>query len=286
MKFAYYPGCSAQSTCKELNVSTKLVAAKLGLELVELHSATCTGSRELRAVDPELFLALNARILAMAEQDDLPLMTICNTCTLNFFDTQKALRDDPEQRDRVNEVLSEMGLSYTGKTRVTHFLWVLLEDVGADRLKELVARPLAGLKVGAYYGCHIVRPPKHFGFFDSRNARSIETLNGILGCDSIDYDGRVECCGFHTTAGDEDVAIKLSGRHVKSARDGGAKAMVTPCPLCHTVLDTLQGEMERDLGEKLAMPILHLPQLVGLAMGLTPEQLQLSKHMVPVELRL
>ena len=87
---------------------------------------------------------------------------------------------------------------------------------------ELVARPLNGLKVGAYYGCHIVRPPKHFGFFDSRNARSIETLNEILGCDSIDYDGRVECCGFHTAAGDEDVAIKLSGRHVKSAKDGGA----------------------------------------------------------------
>lgn len=286
MRFAYYPGCSAQSTCKELNAATHRVAEKLGLELAELHSATCTGSRELRAVEPELFLALNARILAMAEQQDLPLMTICNTCTLNFFDTQKALEENPEQRDRINETLSEMGLKYLGRGRVTHFLWALFEDVGEERLRDMVVRPLNGLRIAAYYGCHIVRPPMHFGFFDSRNARSIERLNDILGCQSIDYSGRVECCGFHTAASEEATAIKLSGRHIKSAKEAGADAMVTPCPLCHTVLDTLQADMERDLKARLRMPILHLPQLVGLALGLSPEELQLSKHMVPVELRI
>ena len=286
MKLAYYPGCSAKSTCKELNASTLRVAERLGMELVELESASCTGSREIRAANRDLFLALNARIMAMAEQLKLPLMTICNTCTLNFFDTMKILEEEAETRDRVNAMLAEMGLHYKGEVEVTHFLWVLLEKIGPEKLRALVKRPLQGLRIAAFYGCHIIRPPKHFGFIDSRNVRSIELLNEILGCQSIDYSGRTECCGFHTAAGNEKIAIKLTGRHIQSAKTGGASAMVTPCPLCHTVLDTFQSQMERDLKAKLDMPILHLPQLVGLALGLDAEELQLSKHMVPVELQL
>ena len=286
MKFAYYPGCSAQSTCKELNVSMLKVADRLGLELVQLTSASCTGSREIRAANRDLFLALNARIMALAEAMELPLMTICNTCTLNFFDVKKILAEDPECRDRINEMLAEFGLTYKGKVEVSHFLWVLLEQIGPDKLRQLVVRPLRGLKIGAFYGCHIVRPPAHFDFVDSRNVRSIETLNEILGCESIDYAGRTECCGFHTAAGNEKIAIKLTGRHIRAAKGGGAQAMVTPCPLCHTVLDTFQADMERDLKAELGVPILHLPQLVGLALGMSPSELKLGKHMVPVELQL
>ena len=286
MNFAYYPGCSAQSTCKELNVSMLKVAERLGLELVQLTSASCTGSREIRAANRDLFLALNARIMALAEAMELPLMTICNTCTLNFFDVKKMLAEDPESRDRINEMLAEFGLTYKGTVEVSHFLWVLLEQIGPDKLRQLVVRPLTGLKIGAFYGCHIVRPPAHFDFVDSRNVRSIETLNEILGCESIDYSGRTECCGFHTAAGNEKIAIKLTGRHIQSAKSGGAQAMVTPCPLCHTVLDTFQADMERDLNAELGMPILHLPQLVGLALGMSPGELKLGKHMVPVELQL
>ena len=286
MRFAYYPGCSAKNTAKELNASVHKVASKLGIDLLELNSEACTGGRQLRAIDPDLFLTLNAKILARAEQEGLPLLTICNTCTLNFFDTIKTLEDEPETKSRVNARLAKLGLEYKGTGRVTHFLWMLLEDLGAERLKSMVVRPLTGLRIAAYYGCHIVRPPKHFGYVDSRNAEAIETLNEILGCDSIDYTGRTECCGFHTAASNEQVAIKLSGRHVKSAKDAGAHAMVTPCPLCHTVLDTFQSEMERDLKTSLAMPILHIPQLVGLALGLEPDELQVRRHLVPVNLPL
>jgi succinate dehydrogenase / fumarate reductase, cytochrome b subunit len=286
MKFAYYPGCSAKSTCAELSAATQRVAARLGVELLELHSASCTGSREIRAINRDRFLALNARVLAMAEREKLPLLTVCNTCTLNFLDTQKILNEEPETRDRINLLLRDEGLKYAGTTRVTHFLWMLLEDIGPEALRKAVTRRLDGLRLAAFYGCHIVRPPAHFGFVESRNVRSIETLHEILGCKSIDYSGRTECCGFHTAAGDDKIAIKLTGRHIKAAKNGGAQAMVTPCPLCHTVLDSFQREMERDLKERLDMPILHLPQLVGLALGMTPSELQLGRHMVPVELDL
>ena len=284
MKFAYYPGCSARSTCAELNVATHRVAARLGLELMQLESATCTGARELRAIDPAAFYALNVRILALAERERLPLMTICNTCTLNVLDAHAAFVSDREIADSVNARLAEEGLHYSGRTRISHFLWVLHEDIGEQRLRRMVTNPLTGLSVAAFYGCHITRPPGRYGFVDSRNNTALETIARILGCLPIDYSGRTECCGFHTAAADERVAIKLTGQHILAAKTGGAQTMVTPCPLCHTVLDGFQREIEDDLEQKVDMPILHLPQLVGLALGLTPEDLNIDRHMIPAEL--
>jgi succinate dehydrogenase / fumarate reductase cytochrome b subunit len=278
MNFAYYPGCSARSTCAELNEAMHEVAGRLGLALTQLESATCTGARELRAIDPAGFHTLNVRILALAEREDLPLMTVCNTCTLNLLDAHAAFIEDPALADEINGRLAAEGLRYSGRTRISHFLWVLYEDIGVDRLRGMVKRPLTGLSVAAFYGCHITRPPMRYGFVDSRNNAALENLAEILGCRPIDYSGRTECCGFHTAAHDERVAIKLTGQHIKSAKVNGAAAMVTPCPLCHTVLDGFQREIERDMGEALDVPVLHLPQLVGLALGLTPAQLRLDRH--------
>ncbi|HZP70598.1 MAG TPA: CoB--CoM heterodisulfide reductase iron-sulfur subunit B family protein [Pseudolabrys sp.] len=280
MRFAYYPGCSARSTCAELNVATHRVARRLGLDLLQLDSATCTGARELRAIDPAGFYTLNIRILALAEREQLPLMTICNTCTLNLLDAHAAFVSDEALAQGVNDKLAPENLKYSGHTRISHFLWVLYENIGEERLRELVTTPLTGLTVAAFYGCHITRPPLRYGFIDSRNNVAIERLAEILGCRPIDYSGRTECCGFHTAAHDETVAIKLTGQHIMSAKTGGAHAMVTPCPLCHTVLDGFQREIERDLGRSLDVPVLHLPQLVGLALGLTPEELNLDRHIV------
>jgi succinate dehydrogenase / fumarate reductase cytochrome b subunit len=159
---------------------------------------------------------------------------------------------------------------------------VLHEDIGEARLRAMVVNPLTDLTVAAFYGCHITRPPLRYGFVDSRNNVALERLAEILGCRPIDYTGRTECCGFHTAAHDERIAIKLTGAHLRSAKANGAKAMVTPCPLCHTVLDGFQREIENDMQERLDMPVLHLPQLVGLALGLTPEALRMDRHMVPV----
>jgi succinate dehydrogenase / fumarate reductase cytochrome b subunit len=283
MRFAYYPGCSARSTCAELNVATHRVAARLGLELVQLESATCTGARELRAIDPVGFYTLNVRILALAESHGLPLMTICNTCTLNVLDAHAAFVSDSDLATAVNAKLADESLHYSGRTRISHFLWVLYENIGEERLRDMVVRPLTGLTVGAFYGCHITRPPGRYGFVDSRNNIALEKLAEILGCRPIDYAGRNECCGFHTAAHDERVAIKLTGQHILAAKSGGAQAMVTPCPLCHTVLDGFQREIELDLDQKLDMPILHLPQLVGLALGFSPDELNIDRHMVSSE---
>ncbi len=280
MRFAYYPGCSAKSSCAELNEAMHNVAPRLALQLFEIESATCTGAREIRAIDPVGFLALNVRILALAEREDLPLMTICNTCTLNLIDANARFLEDEDIARQVNERLAKEGLVYRGTTRITHFLWVLFEDIGMESLRGMVVNPLKGFSVAAFYGCHITRPPGRYGFMDSRNNRSLEQLSELLGCKPIDYSGRTECCGFHTAAHDERIAIKLTGQHIQSAKLNGAQALVTPCPLCHTVLDSFQKEIERDAGKKLDMPVLHLPQLVGLALGMSRVELRLDKHVV------
>jgi succinate dehydrogenase / fumarate reductase, cytochrome b subunit len=280
MRFAYYPGCSARSTCSELNDATRLVAERLGLNLLQLDQATCTGARELRAIDPAGFYTLNVRILALAESQGLPLMTICNTCTLNVLDAHAAFVSDPKLAESVNAKLAEENLHYSGRTKISHFLWVLHEDIGEERLRQQVVNPLTDLTVAAFYGCHITRPPGRYGFVDSRNNRALERLAEILGCRPIEYSGRTECCGFHTAAHDERVAIKLTGQHILAAKAAAATTMVTPCPLCHTVLDSFQPDIEQDLGQKLDMPVLHLPQLVGLALGLSPEQLKIDRHVV------
>jgi succinate dehydrogenase / fumarate reductase cytochrome b subunit len=221
----------------------------------------------------------------LAEREGLPLMTICNTCTLNVLDAHAAFVDDAELAASINDRLAEEGLRYTGRTRISHFLWVLYEDIGEARLRSLVRRPLTGLTVAAFYGCHITRPPQRYKFVDSRNNVALERLAEILGCRPIDYSGRTECCGFHTAAYDERIAIKLTGQHIQSAKVNGAKTMITPCPLCHTVLDSFQREIEQDMGQKLDMPVLHLPQLVGLALGLSPEELRIDRHMVQFDPR-
>ncbi|MFK0376648.1 CoB--CoM heterodisulfide reductase iron-sulfur subunit B family protein [Pandoraea sp. NPDC090278] len=283
MRIAFYPGCSARTTCGELLTSTQAVAERLGIELETLTSATCTGSREIRAADAERFVALNVRIIALAEARGLDLMTICNTCTLNLLEAKQRVDNDPALRARVDSKLAEEGLVYRGTARITHFLWYLLEEVGETRLRALVKTPLSSHTIAAFYGCHIVRPPSVFGDMDARDVRSIETLAQILGCTTVAYSGRTACCGFHCSAQSDVIPIKLSGRHVASAKTAGADAIVTPCPLCHTVLDTYQDDMARDLNTPLDLPVLHLPQLVGLALGIDAAALGIDKHVVQVE---
>jgi len=283
MKYAYYPGCSAKSTCNELDVSTQAVAEKLGLELVELEVAACTGAREVRDKDPELFYTLNARTLALAEKLGLDLVTVCATCQLNLAEVNHKLKNDEALREKINRNLAGENLRYEGKVAVKHFLWILSTDVGFEKLKSLVKRPLTGLKVAPFYGCHILRPAKILGFDDPDNPTSLENVFRILGAEPVEYRGKSRCCGFHVLLSQEEIALKMSGRHLGEAKQKEADCLVTTCPLCHTALDPYQESIEKVTNQQLQMPILHLAQLLGLAFGMEPDELKLSSHVVSVQ---
>ncbi len=282
MKFAYYPGCVAQESGKELDLATRWVCRALGIELVEFPSFSCCGSGFVDEANDVLNVAINARNLAIAERAGLNLLTICSTCQ-GMLTLANHRMEDPKVRARVDGALKPLGIEYRGTVRVTHLLRVLVEEVGLPAIRAKVRRPLAGLKVGAFYGCHLLRPTDEMGGEDGEEPRSFEDLLSAIGADPVFYRGRVMCCGFPIQFVKEASASRIAGHQIQDAKSHGAHAMATPCPLCHISLDAYQNKAEKAVGARLDMPVFHLPQLVGLALGATPEELGLPRHLVPTE---
>ncbi|MCI4348713.1 MAG: CoB--CoM heterodisulfide reductase iron-sulfur subunit B family protein [Thermoplasmata archaeon] len=279
MKLAYYPGCVAQESGRELDMATRWVAGKLGIELVEFPNFSCCGSGFIDEANPILNLALNARNLAIAERAGLGVLTICSTCQGMLALANNRL-GDAVVKAKVDAALAQIGVSYGGTTRVTHLLDVIVSQIGLDELRRRVVRPLTGLKVGAFYGCHLLRPADRLGTDSAEEPHTFEDLLGALGATPVMYRGRVMCCGFPILFVKEPTANRIAGNQIDDARAHGAEAMATPCPLCHISLDAYQNKAEAAVGHPLDMPVFHLPQLVGLALGATPEQMGLPRHLV------
>lgn len=278
--YAYFPGCSAKGTCQELDLSTAAVAARFDIELQQLESPGCTGARELRAISELVHLTANGRIIAKAEQLNRDLVVVCDTCLLNLVEANAKLKADAALRRSVNDALAAEGLEFKGTVNVKHFLWVLTDDLEPDVLRNQIVRPLRGLKIAPFYGCHIQRPAAAHPGAAAADKPALDRLCELLGASVVRYEGASKCCGFHVVAAEEKIALKMSGSHLGNAKDEGAHCIVTPCPLCHTVFDAYQPDIERAKSRALDLPILHVAQMVGLAIGLSSEELALSRHVV------
>jgi succinate dehydrogenase / fumarate reductase, cytochrome b subunit len=284
LKYAYFPGCVAQGACRELDQSTKALTRALGIELVEMKKASCCGSGTFKEDSQLLEDVVNARNIALAEQLGLPLLTHCSTCqgVIGHVDERlKTARDgDVDYLHQVNGFLTQQGCSpYQGSTEVKHILWALVGDYGLEAITDRVTRKLSGLKCAAFYGCYLLRSQKN-GFDDPVNPRSMENVFEAVGAVGVMYDGRTQCCGWPLSSYATDQSFTMAGRHLQAAIEAGADCIVTPCPLCHMQLDSRQVEIEKVMGRKLQLPILHLPQLVALALGVGPEELGLDRHLV------
>ncbi|MGD0249780.1 MAG: CoB--CoM heterodisulfide reductase iron-sulfur subunit B family protein [Thermoplasmata archaeon] len=280
MKLAYYPGCVAQASGKELDMATRYVCRTLGIELAEFPNFSCCGSGFVDEANEVLNVAINARNLAIAERAGLDVLTICSTCQ-GMLSLANLRMTDPAVRARVEGALRPIGIEYRGTVKVKHLLRVLTEDVGLDAIRAKVRRPLAGLKVGAFYGCHLLRPADEMAWEDGEEPHAFEDLLSAVGASPVFYRGRVMCCGFPIQFVKPETASRIAGRQILDAKDLGADAMATPCPLCHISLDAYQNKAAKAVAAPLEMPVLHLPQVVGLAFGASPEELGLSRHLVP-----
>ena len=280
MKYAFWPGCVARGAAPELYTSTLAVARHLGIDLVELEAAACTGAGIISDGEPYLQDVLNARTMALSEQMQLPLMDICSTCVGVHRLAAEKLRD-VDYRIRINHHLAPEGLEYHGSADPRHLLWILLEDIGEDRINSLIQRPLDELNLGPFYGCYLVRPERTLEF-DAHPTRrnSLERLISMLGATTVTYDGMTKCCGFPILTTNKQNSLTMAGTHLDEAQRMGADALVTPCPLCHLNLDAQQPDAAKVIDRRLELPILHVPQLLGLAMGLPPEELGLTRHVV------
>ncbi len=281
MRYAYYPGCVAQGGAPELFNAMKLVGERLGFTLEHLKEAACTGAGVLQERDPELADTLNARTFAMAEQRGLPLMTICSTCQGVMSQANHRLKADADYRTFINKYLEPEGLSYNGTTDVKHFMWILVEDYGLDRLKEHVTKPLTGLALAPFYGCYVVRPTEQLGY-DEHPERGtyLEQLISVIGGTPVDFSGKTKCCGFPLLTMNVDNSLRMAGTHLLDAKGQGADAMVTPCPLCHLNLDGQQPGAAKVMKTQINLPVIHLPQILGLAMNIEPHRLGLNKHII------
>lgn len=284
-KVAYYKGCLASLSAKELDSATQALAPMVGLELIELESVTCCGAGDIHEAEPDYYLHINARILAYASAQGVDtLMTVCNVCTLNLRQANWQLKIDSELRARVNENLVAVGAPpYERDVEVRHFLWEIAEGEGYELLQKVAHKGLKGLKIAPFYGCQILRPSKIQGFEDPDRPWSLERIITACGGEPVDYPAKIKCCGFPIIQAREDVALGELIQPIEQAYEAGADCIVTPCPLCHLSLDAWQSKLKATTGKDFGMPILHLSQLIGVAAGVPEAELKFKRHVVSVQ---
>jgi heterodisulfide reductase subunit B len=277
MKYAYYPGCSAHSTARDMHESSLAVAGALGLELKEIEGWSCCGATAAHQTDRVLAASLAAANLMLARKMGLDMVVNCAACYNRTKTANHEVSSSADIRERVGDAL---GQDYDGSVTVRHFVEVLLEDVGPDKLRKSIKRPLNGLKVACYYGCFLVRPHEVTGFDDPENPMSLDRLVTAMGGESLEWPGKVECCGGGLNLTRTDVTVQLSGSIIEMARASGAGCIAVACPMCQTSLDLRQQDIEKATGKRYNMPVLYITQLLGLCLGIPPKELGLDRLMV------
>jgi heterodisulfide reductase subunit B len=264
--YLYYPGCSLEGTAAEYDRSTRAVMDSLGVTIIDVEDWTCCGATAAAAVSSLLASVLAARNLALAEkmQAGTDLLVPCSACYLNLKKVEQDFRADAGLRNRVNRALSVDGLTLAGEIRVRHLLDILSRDVGPQPVRERTVHPLTGISLAPYYGCQCLRP--YAVFDDPEIPTSMEPLIQATGADVFPWPMGGKCCGASHMTTKMDVGLSLSGAILEAAQ--GADAVVTVCPMCQLNLEAYQRKISRRTGKKLALTVLYLPQVLGLAMGL------------------
>jgi heterodisulfide reductase subunit B len=276
MDFSYYPGCSLHSTAREYDESVKAVFAALKMGLHALQDWTCCGASSAHSLNRSLSLALPARNLAIAQETNRDLVMPCAACFNRHKTADHALRSDKERRAQVEDVV---GFRFSGNVTVRPVLDVIGNSVGVERIKTRVTRPLAGLKLVGYYGCLLVRPPEVTQFENPENPKLMGEVLEAIGADVQRWSYATDCCGGGLALTKPAVAARMVNRLVERAREAGAEAIVTSCPLCQLNLEMRQS------GAEQGMPIFYFTELVGLAFGLDEAPSWWRRHLVdPVRL--
>jgi heterodisulfide reductase subunit B len=277
LKYAYYPGCSLNSTGIEYNQSTKTVAKHLGIQLEEIDDWNCCGASAAHNTSHLLSIALPARTLALAEKQGLDVTVPCAACFNRMKAAQLEVRQSKEMKKTVAEVID---MEYNAGHEIRALLDVVVNEAGLDRIRESVTRPLTGLKVASYYGCLLVRPPKITGFDDAENPMTMDRLVEALGGEAVEWSYKVECCGAGHAVAKPVVAIPMIRDILKNAGLNGANCILVACPLCFSNLDMRQKEIGQSDNESHQLPVFYFTQLMGLAFGYSAKELSLNKHFV------
>ena len=274
-RYLIYLGCAIPYRVAAYEISARKILQRLGVELVEMPEYNCCGL-PMDPVDHEMMIVMAARNLAVAEREGLNILTLCPGCAGTLRKVNKTLKEDKKLREETNSSLKEAGLEFRGTGEVKHLVQALVEDVGLERIKSSVTRPLAGLKVAEHNGCHVLRPREYSAFDDPEDPKMLKSLIEATGAECLDYMDETECCGAPSVGINDKIPLQLTRDKLNHIKEVGAQALITVCPFCHMMYDTNQVRIEKMFNETYHIPTLHYPQLLGLAMGLKPEELALN----------
>lgn len=278
MKIGFYPGCSMEGTAREYNESVKAVAAAFDIELVPVKDWNCCGATAAHSLNRKLSLALPARILGLAlAQGFNEIVVPCASCYNRLVVTQHELQKDDALRKEIEEIT---GLSLSGRLEIQNVLQ-FVNSYLKDRIKEKVVHPFKH-SVACYYGCLLVRPHKVLQFDRVEDPKTMDEIIYLLGGKPLDWAFKTECCGAGLSVSRTDLVAKLSGNIVDDAETRGAEAIIVACPMCHANLDMRRKQIDEYLKKKADIPVMYITQAIGLAVGLTPQQVGLERHFVKV----
>ncbi|MFZ5647331.1 MAG: CoB--CoM heterodisulfide reductase iron-sulfur subunit B family protein [Bacillota bacterium] len=268
MKLAYYPGCSLEATAREYDQSSRAVCRELGLDLEELEDWNCCGSSSAHNINHVLAAALSARNIALAQKAGMDVAVPCAACFARLRKADQVLKKGGKMKEELEEMVE---FKYTGTVGIISLLEAIVERAGLERIRQKVKRPLSGLKLACYYGCLMVRPPEVRGFDRVENPMMLDRLIESLGADVKQWSYKTECCGASLSLTRVEVVEELVTRLTRAAREAGAEAIVTACPLCQSNL-----EMRQKGDNKL--PSFYFTELLGLAMGLPDTVEWMGRH--------
>jgi len=280
VKYAYYPGCSLESTAWDYDRSTRAVCRALGIELEEIRDWTCCGSSPAHQSNASLAVALPVLNLQKAAEMGCSIMTACASCYSRLRTANHRVLNLPEERERTESIT---GKSYDGKVEVLHVLDVLANRLGAEAIRQAVQLPLSDLKVASYYGCLLSRPPEVVAFESADHPTSMDRLLEAAGAKPVEWPYKTECCGAGLSMSRPDATARLTARLLSMAREAGADCLALACPMCHVNLDLRQQDALATLSEKTETPVLYITQILGLALGLSREELGLKALSVSAE---
>jgi len=280
--YALFLGCTIPARQPNYELSARKVLAKLGIDFVDLANMTCCAPPPVQSIDLETSLSIAAYNICIAEEADLDMVTLCTGCFESLAIANSMLKDNEKLKADVNRILSNAGKEFKGNKEVKHYLQVLMHDVGVERIKQNITKPLNNLKVASFSGCHLLRPSELLKFDDPERPHIFDDLIEALGAKSVEYRNKLKCCGGLLRGYADDLALSIAREKLVNTTKAGADCISTLCPFCFLTLDMGQLMIKSKFQEEYNMPVLHYTELLSLALGIDPKELALEFHKIKV----
>jgi heterodisulfide reductase subunit B len=287
-RYAFFIGCTVAYKLPHIEAATRRIMDALNIDPVDLPFSCCPDPSGIHSYSSELWYTLAARNLTLAEEQSLDIVALCSGCYATLKHCRELLKSDMGLQKRINDRLKSVGRHFTGQSRVLHFYELLYEQVGYNRLQQLVVKPLTDLKIAVHYGCHCLRPKQAYPPENAENPQWLwQFVDQVLGAEAVHYLDETQCCGAGLREMDQDTALALTRRKIRQMEEMGANAILVPCPSCYLQFDAGQRLLLRSDNKVIhGIPVFYQTELLAIAMGAAPESIGIQYHMIKPDLNL